>query len=256
MFDYTKAVFSKTLSDLKLFEKIWSISTLEVYIAYLIYAIASGTGILIANIVLLTLSSLYFVFYLVMTVKGSELLKSKRKLIKKTYKYSKYIINAATLATVLYAIARSPYNVHPFKLIVTFFMTMLLLIQFVLEISIAIIEKRFNMFLEAFRADVEFVTKPVNTVKNVFKRITGQEVQPEEEHSKDRVYLDSLVQKKRDEKSSEKTSDRSVRKEKISSWLDSRISKISIKRKSNTDKEDNSNTTDLTEYEIDTEEKV
>ena len=49
MFDYTKAIFYKTLADLKLFVKIWTIGTLGVYIAYLIYAIAAGSGNLAAN---------------------------------------------------------------------------------------------------------------------------------------------------------------------------------------------------------------
>ncbi len=237
MFDYTKAVFNKTMSELKLFERIWTISTLGVYIAYLIYAISAGSGFLVANIVLLVLSALYFAFYLVMIIKGLELLKAKRRLAKKSYKYSKYVINSITLFSALYSIWLSPYDVHPFKLLITVFMAIMLVVQLALEVSVTIVEKRFNMFIEAFYADIEFVTKPVNTVKNVFKKITGQEVESEKERSKDRVYLDELVEQNRDAKSAKKAAAKAERSEKISSWLDSQISKISIKRKSKEDQE-------------------
>ena len=59
MFDYTKAIFKKTLADLKLFERIWSIGLLSVYITYLIYAIVSGSGVLLANIFLLSHLAVY-----------------------------------------------------------------------------------------------------------------------------------------------------------------------------------------------------
>ena len=231
MFDYTKAIFYKTLADLKLFAKIWTISTLGVYIAYLIYAIATGSGSLVANIILLTLTSIYFAFYLMMIIKGSELLKARKKIVKKTYKYSKYVINAVTLSTALYSIWINPYNVHPFKLLVTVFMVIMLVVQLALEVSVIIVEKRFNMFIEAFHADIEVVTKPVNTVKNVFKKIVGQEVEPEKERSKDRVYLDKLVEQGRDAESAKKAASKAERNEKISSWLDNHISKLPFKRK-------------------------
>lgn len=238
MFDYTKAIFYKTMSDLKLFARIWTIGTLGVYIAYLIYAIAANSGFLAANIILLVLSLLYFAFYIAVIIKDFELLKARRKLARKTYKYLKYVINSITLITALYSIWLSPYSVHPFKLLITVFMSIMLVVQLALEVSITIIEKRFNMFIEAFNADIEFVTKPVNTVKNVFKKITGQDVVTEKERSGDRVYLDELVEQRRDAKSREKAVAKAERSEKISAWLDSRISKISFKRKRKENTED------------------
>jgi hypothetical protein len=231
MFDYTKAIFNKTLADLKLFARIWTISTLGVYIAYLIYAIAADSGNLTANIILLALTSIYFTFYLMMIIKGSEILKSRRKIVKKSYKYSKYIINSITLSTALYSIWLYPDNVHPFKLLITVFMMIMLVVQLALEVSVVIVEKRFGMFMEAFHADIEVVTKPVNTVKNVFKKITGQEVEPEKERSKDRIYLDKLVEQARDAEATKKAQTKAERSEKISSWLDNHLSKISFKRK-------------------------
>lgn len=231
MFDYTKAIFNKTMSDLKLFAKVWTLGTLGVYIAYLIYALAAQSGFLAANIILLILSVAYFVFNLILIIKGSELLKSRKRFAKKTYKYSKYVINSVTLITALYSIWLTPDNVHPFKLLITVFMTIMLVVQIALEVSVTIVEKRFNMFIEAFNADIEFVTKPVNTVKNVFKKITGQEVEPEKEHSKDRIYLDDLMEQERKIKSQQKADAKAERNEKISSWLDSRISKLKINRR-------------------------
>lgn len=231
MFDYTKAIFNKTLSDLKLFAKIWTVSTLGVYVAYLAYAIAASSGFLAANIVLLILTVAYFIFYLLAVIKGTELLLTRKRIVKKAYKYTKYVINSVTLITALYSIGVSPYSVHPFKLLITVFMTIMLVVQLALEISVVIIEKRFNMFIEAFNADIEFVTKPVSTVKNVFKKITGQEVEPEKERSKDRLYLDELVEQGRDAKASKKAAAKAERNEKLSSWLDRHLSKLHGKRK-------------------------
>lgn len=231
MFDYTKAIFNKTMSDLKLFAKVWTIGTLGVYIAYLIYALIAHSGFLAANIILLVLSVAYFVFNLIVIIKGNELLKSRKRFAKKTYKYSKYVINSVTLITALYSIWLSPYNVHPFKLLITVFMAIMLVVQLALEVSVTIVEKRFSMFIEAFNADIEFVTKPVNTVKNVFKKITGQEVEPEKEYSKDRIYLNDLMEQERKIKSQKKADAKAERNEKISSWLDSRISKLKGNRK-------------------------
>lgn len=238
MFDYTKAIFGKTLSDLKRLEKAWSFSTISVYIAYLIYAIAANYGILTANIILLSLSVAYFVFYLVVIIKGSEILKSRKRFAKKAYRYLKYMINTATLITALYNISVHPYDTHPLRLIAVIFMTMLLLIQLVLEVSITVVERRFNMFIEAFYADIEFVTKPVNTVKNVFKRITGQDVEPERERSEEREYLDMLVQEAYEENSQTSSTGRRKRDDEKSSPLGKYLSKIMSKRANKNEDDD------------------
>ena len=238
MFDYTKAIFNKTMSDLKLFAKVWTLGTLGVYIAYLLYATISTSEFLAANIVLLVLTVAYFVFNLILITKGSELLKARKRLAKRAYKYSKYVINSVTLITALCSIWLNPYDVHPFKLLITVFMAIMLVVQLALEVSVTIVEKRFNMFIEAFNADIEFVTKPVNTVKNVFKKITGQEVAPEKSPSKDRVYLDELIEQERDAKSMQRAAAKAEKSEKISAWLDNRISKLKANRKQKEEKEE------------------
>ena len=238
MFDYTKAIFNKTMSDLRLFAKIWTLGTLGVYIAYLLYATISTSEFLAANIVLLVLTVAYFVFNLILITKGSEILKARKRLAKRAYKYSKYVINSVTLITALCSIWLNPYDVHPFKLLITVFMAIMLVVQLALEVSVTIVEKRFNMFIEAFNADIEFVTKPVNTVKNVFKKITGQEVAPEKSPSKDRVYLDELIEQERDAKSMQRAAAKAKKSEKISAWLDNRISKLKANRKQKEEKEE------------------
>lgn len=225
MFDYTKAILNKTLSDLKLFAKIWTLSTLGIYTAYLVYAIATSTGIQIANIVLLSLTSLYLVFYIVLLLKNIDLYKTHKKIAKKIYKYSKFAINAVTLSLLLHAIWINPYNVHPFKLLATVCMALMLIVQVVLEIVIPVLEKRVNMFVEAIYADIEFVTKPVNAVKNVFKKITGQEVEPKKEKTDNRVFLDGLVKQERDAKVKDKSDTIADRTKKIAQWFETHITK-------------------------------
>ena len=87
------------------------------------------------------------------------------------------------------------------------------------------------MFIEAFNADIEFDTIPVNTVKNVFKKITGQDIDPEKPKSNERLYLDQLVKSEKIQTAS--------KSENISSWLDSKLSKITSKFESKKQNEDN-----------------
>lgn len=64
MLDYTKMAIKQTVSDLKKTDYIRNVATQIIYIIYLIYTLIVGTGILALNIVLLVISTSYFVFFL------------------------------------------------------------------------------------------------------------------------------------------------------------------------------------------------
>lgn len=63
MLDYTKMAIKQTVSDLKKTDYIRNVATQIIYIIYLIYTLIVGTGILALNIVLLVISTSYFVFF-------------------------------------------------------------------------------------------------------------------------------------------------------------------------------------------------
>ena len=81
MLDYTKMAIKQTISDLKKTDYIRNVATQIIYIIYLIYTLIVGTGYLALNIVLLVISTSYFVFFLTMTSLGKtpEAKPSKRR---------------------------------------------------------------------------------------------------------------------------------------------------------------------------------
>ncbi|MBR2971884.1 MAG: hypothetical protein IKC61_03020 [Clostridia bacterium] len=104
------------------------------------------------------------------------------------------------------------------------------MIQILLEAVRLILNSRLDLFAEALRADFEFVTKPVDSVKNTFRKFMGKDVKDEREPTKERTYLDSVVEKFRAKKAEEKNEKKAEHGERLSDWLDSYVK--GFKRKS------------------------
>ena len=93
MLDYTKAAILKIQEDLRKLLSWANLIMQLTYIGYLIYAICTGAGVYIANLILLALSLLYFAFFVFMSIGGQDKLKKKtKKIIKLIYTRSKQII--------------------------------------------------------------------------------------------------------------------------------------------------------------------
>ena len=71
--------------------------------------------------------------------------------------------------------------------------------------------------------DYEKLKKPVKTVGNFFKKLTGKEVEPEKEPSKDREVLDQIVAKEKAKKEQEKAQQRVDKKSKFSLWMQDKL---------------------------------
>lgn len=257
MLDYTRAIFSKTKKDLDIALVSFRLGTQILYIAYLIYMLFTQSPIWYLYLTLLIISAAFLAFDIV-TANGIKSLKElgipffgsnerkerlqrarkKRSNIRKIKFYASHILKLLVLASSLYPIISSPYSVHPIHIISVTVMSFLWIMQIVLEILRLVIEERFDLFVEAVNADLEVVTKPVNTVKNAFKRMIGKDVDEPVAPTKERVYLDRLVEEKRAERAQEKSDARDERKEKISDWLSDRISSLRGKAKDADSEED------------------
>ena len=134
------------------------------------------------------------------------------------------------LASAFYPIIVAPETVHPLSIMCTTVMVLLWVLRVVLEVIKIVLTGRTELFMEALSADVEFVTKPVNAVKDTFKKLMGKEVEEKSEPSKDRHYLDGLVKNAKDEKSAKKAEEKAAKGEKLSAWLDTHLSKLTAKR--------------------------
>lgn len=231
MLDYTKAIFSKTKKDLDTALTFFQFSTQIIYIVYLICILFTKSPIWYLYLALLVISVAFFVFDTV-TRSGIKSLKDlgipffgtserkeklqrakkKRSNIRKIKFYASHTLKLSVLASSLYPIIVSPYDVHPIHIICTTVMLLLWIMQIVLEILRMIFTGRLELFYEAMHADIEFVTKPVTGVKNVFKKIVGKEVEEPTAPTKERLFLDELVAQRKEEKREEKVAKKAEKK--------------------------------------------
>lgn len=85
MLDYTKVAVRQMIDNFKKMGFILNLVLQIVYILYLTYAIITQRANLVVNIILLTISCAYLVFYLVVTRKG-KILTAKSKTQKRRQK--------------------------------------------------------------------------------------------------------------------------------------------------------------------------
>ena len=231
MFKHTRKLIDQTINDFRSLCAFFSYTTQIIYIIYLAYLLITPTAIWYIHLALLSISLPFFIYDVISTNninrireekpsfwnffkrrKYNEVLtnakKSKTK-IKRIKFCTSHILKLVVLAAAFYPIIVSPNSVHPLSIICSTFMAIMWLLSLVLELITLIVEKRFEMLKEALSADMEFITKPVNAVKNTFKRIIGTESEAEGG-------------------TTEKRSDS------ITDWLDARISKFKGKSKTET----------------------
>ena len=213
MFDYTRAAFRKIVDDFKKIDFIRCVLTQGVYIAYLNYAVCIGAGLLAVNIALLTLATAYFAFFLYMKIYGVQ--KQIKARVKQVYKWSKRLIKLFNLGVMIYGLSVTANHFTSLSLI----LSSLMIVGWVLEILFDVVFKFFlnkaKLIMEGMEADYKNVTKPVTTVGNFFKKLSGKQVEPEPEPTKNRITLDKLVAQERAQKAEERTRS----KAKFSLWL-------------------------------------
>ena len=175
MLDYTKMAIKQTITDLKRTDYIRNVATQVIYIIYLIYTLIAGAGYLAANIVLLVLSVSYTVFFLTMTSCGKT---PEGKNVKnagtKIYVWAKRLIKLFTLGLTIYGICTAVEKVTPLSVILAALMIVGWILQIVFEVLIKILTNRVNFILEGLEADLDNMLKPVRSVGNFFKKVTGK----------------------------------------------------------------------------------
>ena len=196
MLDYTRLALQKTFEDFKRIGHILGIITQLLYIAYLIYSIIAQAGRWWIKAIFLTISVAYFVFYLIVYYTKKKRL---QKIGKKIVKRSKLVIKLFDLGIAFYSISVTIENVKPESVILLASMISFWLLQVVFDIITTVIENRINLILEGWKADLEEIRRPVDNVSNFVKKITGQPVEPKQEKTKQRVWLDEKISASRQE---------------------------------------------------------
>ena len=189
MFDYTKSVFTKTVEDLKKLAFLFGAALQIFQIGYLIYALCIGSGILVANIVLLALSCAYLLFTIY--INGYEVPKKIKRILINIYRWSKRLIKLFTLGVSVYGLFITASETVTIKSLVSIILLVFMLIAWIMDVLfsllIAIIERRKNLFFDAIKMDFE----PVLKAKNFFDKIRGKEVESEIVSTSQRSKLDA-----------------------------------------------------------------
>lgn len=216
MFKYTRASIDAIIEDIKKYYYTFKFGSLLFTIAYFSYAAIMQYSYLWVNIALLIFFILYGIFELATINKNYRLAK---KHIRRTYRWTKIIINTITLAGVVYGIYLANYSSSAISIILATLMIILWVLQVLFEIVLEIIENRRDLVIDAWNEDInvmkdgvqtvkETVMKPINSVNNFIKRVKGEEVEEPEEpkESKERKKsksiqrLDEIIEKKKRKK--------------------------------------------------------
>lgn len=201
MFEYTRFAVKQTVDDLKSLKHIIDVSTQVIYIAYLVVALIVPLGFVYANAILLALSVAYFAFYLSRydsTTK--ELKEAGSREVAAIYKGLKLTVGAVTLGIVFYGVYVAASKATPFAVMSAIAMAVAWILKVIIEIAVYVVSARVDMFVSAIEADVEKLVKPVQTIGNIFKKATGQEIEEPKAHSKQRILLEAKVAAEREKR--------------------------------------------------------
>ena len=206
MFDYTREAIGTTISEIRRFSVGYTVLANLVFIAYLIYAICVGAGLIAVNIVLAALVFCYLAFYIATYKTAKKQTKAVRRTVRHWLAWTKILAKALTLGISLYGIYLTTTHTTPISLIVTTLTCISWVGQVAVELVCLYLEAKLNLFKAAIEADFEGGIKIANTVGNVYKRFVGEEpgdIIPQGEQSRQRRFLDSRVMEKRRQREAE-----------------------------------------------------
>ncbi len=190
MLDHTKAALEKTKRDIDIFYRVFSLITQSVYIAYLAVMLATGTSTWAVNLVLLTLSIAYLVFFIITETCLSRTdpsrvssravrseLRRRRTTVRRMYVYTKYALMSVTLGVAIFDIWVRPEAYHPLMMFWTMFMAMLLMIKVIIEVIRYFVRIRIDLFKAALISDAEAMTAPIRNaadgIRETIHRFSG-----------------------------------------------------------------------------------
>ena len=159
MFDYTQAAFTKILRD---FKRIRTVITVFVHlfsIAYLIYALATQTGFLIANVAFLALTASYFVFFILMESRQNKT--RLRKRVTDVYGWCKRLIKLPLLVIAVYGLALSKTDFDPISFMMTLFMIICWILEILFYFIIRFLEIEKNFIMDGLYKDLHIEPRKI-----------------------------------------------------------------------------------------------
>lgn len=213
MIDYTRVAIAKTVDDVKRFAYFFNIAVQLLSLAYLIYAIAVGAGIVYFNVIFLALTAGYLLFYLV--THGDVEKKKTRASVQKAYRLIKLAVKTAALGIAVYGV----YIAVEHTTLVSITMTALNIVGWTLQVTVSLavsfVENKISFIATAVEADIEDALRPVEKVGSFIKRVGGKPTEEKEAPDKRRAALDEAVFEYREKKRREREERKNARWESL-----------------------------------------
>lgn len=180
-FKYTQAMLDKTVLDIKRFLNAFTLCSQLFYIAYLVYAMCTFSGLFAVNFILAIVSTCYLCIYLFTFIDCADTRaekRSKRRLRQRAGHIDRIVKisgKTITLGVAVYSLYLTADNLNVTSILLTVAMFISWFVEIVLELIAYAFESRKDLFVAAMMRDVEFITKPANAVGNFINRLKGEE---------------------------------------------------------------------------------
>lgn len=175
MLKYTKAVINDSIKDLRFFLHLFSIVTQIFYLAYIVYALITKTGVFYLNIALGVISLAYLVFFFVTYKSEDKKTKHTAYVVRHTKTITKLCINALTLGVAVYGLYLSTKSVDAISIVLVVLMIVFWCVQVVLEVIVFFFEHKKNLIVYGLQKDIEPISNAINKVSNLARRVVGRE---------------------------------------------------------------------------------
>ncbi len=206
MFINTRAVSKKIINDVKLFSSAYSILVQLLYVAFLVYTLFSGCGVLGLNITMLTISVLFEVFLIYSFFNGDFLTREDTIKIKHAYHIASLAIRGISLGIAVYGIHIALTEFNTASLLFSTFMLFGWISGVLIEIFKFIIERYTSLMMSALSKDTEPLVK-------VWRKITFKGYDGRKE-MRDDAYVDELAEEYKQELKDKRESKKALKEAK------------------------------------------
>lgn len=196
MFERTRAAFNKTVRDIKKLIFVFTIGGLLINVAYLVYAlITDKNNNAIANWILLGTTTLYLLFYLITTGFGKELdgKKTLKKGAKILFKWMKRLVKVYTIAVAIYGICAGNNKSKLLFILLTGGQILAVIFGLIFDLLVFVIERRAQLFIDGFMADIEPVLKIKRGMDNVSRFFHREPKIQNPTPNENQLYLEQLA---------------------------------------------------------------
>ncbi|MBE6536382.1 MAG: hypothetical protein E7673_00360 [Ruminococcaceae bacterium] len=173
MFINTRAVSKKIIEDTKVFSAVYSIIIQLIYVAFLCYALFSGCGSTVLNVILLSISTLFELFLIFSFARRNNSTRTAASKIKHAYHIASLSLRAVSLGIAVYGIHISFAELDTVSLVFTVFMLVGWVSGILIEFFKFIIERYTALMTSALSKDTEPFVRIYN--KLTFKSYEGRE---------------------------------------------------------------------------------